>query len=404
MARLFFYRLQFSAMNTHPVQLTTITPVHIGSGIQLNPNFEYLYFQDEREVAVIDVEKVFDILGEENLSNWVSIILKEEDLLNYLRKQHSTLSADQVAQWKILVEGAGPTRNNALRMLQHTGPKHHVLVPGSSLKGPFRTAVLRSLILQDPIFASDPNHLGFEGRRGMVFKDQQVVAHYFGAKNRPNRKGELVLDANRDFMRFFRVSDFIFPQTTECRKLEIINDFRGTWAIKKKETSFVECIPQDATASGSINIPQQLLNLISNNKFSKTEKIRAHQNLLDIPTLFKKINQLTLELVKAELDFWDDEQNPYAIGDYMEILGNIENQLKSIGSDTCIFRVGAGSGWDFMTGAWARKEDILDDDVWEDLKQFIRRRNYPGKVSFPKTRKLLEGGMPLGFVKMELKK
>jgi hypothetical protein len=60
-----------------------------------------------------------------------------------------------------------------------------------------------------------------------------------------------------------------------------------------------------------------------------------------------------------------------------------------------------------MTGGWANGTDnigdyILEDNTWTDLKRSLRRGNYPDSVTFPKTRKMIEGGMPLGFVKLSL--
>ena len=49
------------------VQIETLSPVHVGSGVELQSNFEYLYFADENCLVVIDDAKVLDILGEDNL-------------------------------------------------------------------------------------------------------------------------------------------------------------------------------------------------------------------------------------------------------------------------------------------------------------------------------------------------
>ena len=48
-------------------------------------------------------------------------------------------------------------------------------------------------------------------------------------------------------------------------------------------------------------------------------------------------------------------------------------------------------------------EYILSDDSWYKLKRNLRKKNYDEEVTFPKTRKLMTGGIPLGFVKLSLK-
>jgi hypothetical protein len=68
----------------------------------------------------------------------------------------------------------------------------------------------------------------------------------------------------------------------------------------------------------------------------------------------------------------------------------------------CILRVGAANGWDFMTGAWAKADNTLSNNDWTNLKRSLRRKPYPDNMPFPKTRKLLNDGMPLGFVKVSI--
>ncbi|MCB0642016.1 MAG: type III-A CRISPR-associated RAMP protein Csm5, partial [Phaeodactylibacter sp.] len=300
----------------------------------------------------------------------------------------------------------GPGDQSQLKEQLFTNGLQRPYLPGSSIKGAMRTAVLNTLLLEDPTFASKRKNITIGKGDRLKFKDGQLIAHYFGQKSGTNRYGEIQLDANRDFMRMIRVQDLHFSRSTECRKLEIINNYRNGWGLKREETSFVECIPQGLQAAGSIQIPAQLLQLMNSAKFDKTDQIKRHQNLLDLPTLFRLCNNLSLKLIIDELDYWDREGNPEVIGDYMEILEGLEQQYQPLKDQerptSCILRVGAGSGWDFMTGAWPRKADILDDDTWDDLKQAIRRRNYPSQVDFPKSRKLLQGGVPLGFVEIQL--
>lgn len=123
--------------------------------------------------------------------------------------------------------------------------------------------------------------------------------------------------------------------------------------------------------------------------------------------LFKLINDHTLKLLDKELNFWDGEDNPIAIGSYMDELEAIEELAKNCSDNECIIRVGASNGWEFMTGGWLSGKDnddkyILSDRTYNELTNNLRK-NYPDDMPFPKTRKMIDGGMPLGFVKLTVK-
>lgn len=388
--------------NTRQITIETLTPIHIGSGQSLHQNFEYIYDNEIKKVFVIDDSKMLDVIGEDKIGAWVAAI-DNGKLSEFLRFENKA----DIAHREIEVPRLGPVGNNELKEQIHAGAHQQPMIPGSSLKGPVRTAILRKLILENPNFARQTDK--YMQRRGnrVRFKDHQIIAHYFGQKDRTNFRNEIQLDANRDFMRMIRITDAYFPKNlTECHKLEVINEFRRGWSTKDREASFIECIPRGVQASSSIQVPQQLLKLILNGKFPKTEMIKKHEALLSINMLFKIINNYTLALLDREIGFWEDEGNPKAIGDYLEELQELESQVKSFDKEnpsSCIMRVGAGSGWDFMTGSWATSTDpeILTNNAWDELKEFVQKRDYRGNAAFPKTRKLIMGGSPLGFVKIK---
>ena len=394
--------------NINNINIETLTPVHIGSGRSLNPNFEYIFHRKNapKILSVIDDSKVLDVIGEEYLGQWLSIIDKEENLIDLLEMRKPNLIPEDIAHRIIEVVKLGPSETSPLKEQLHAGVWQKPMIPGSSLKGSIRTAILRKLILDDPHFAQQIDK--YMQRRGnkVRFKDQQIIANYFGKKDRTNFRNEIQLDANRDFMRLIRVADAYFPNLTECHKLEIINESQRGWSIKEEESTYVECIPKGIITNSSIQIPQQLLELMLKGKFPKTEMTKKRKDLFSISMLFPIINNCTLALLDQEISFWETENNPKAIGDYLEILLELETEIKATGkekSDTCIMRVGAGSGWDFMTGSWPSitKPEMLTSDAWHKLKVAVQKKDYRGNMSFPKTRKLIVGGMPLGFVKIK---
>lgn len=69
------------------IKITTLTPTHIGSGIDFQGNVEYLWFSDDLQAAVVDDKKILSIIEKENIGHWVSCIEKGESLMALLQKR-----------------------------------------------------------------------------------------------------------------------------------------------------------------------------------------------------------------------------------------------------------------------------------------------------------------------------
>lgn len=71
------------------LKIETLTPIHIGTGKELQPQFDYLPFA--RSVAVLDEQKVLEIFAggsrptTADINRWVNMIDNREPLLPYLK-------------------------------------------------------------------------------------------------------------------------------------------------------------------------------------------------------------------------------------------------------------------------------------------------------------------------------
>jgi CRISPR type III-A-associated RAMP protein Csm5 len=129
------------------VEITTLTPVHVGSGATLQNQSEYLHFSHEGVIAIVDPEKVFAIVGEQGLDSWTASITRGEDLLNYLKQRKKNLKPEDVATRILPLTGERPGKQVFLREHMRTGTGQ-VLVPGTSIKGAIRTAVLAQSMIR----------------------------------------------------------------------------------------------------------------------------------------------------------------------------------------------------------------------------------------------------------------
>ncbi len=382
----------------YQLSLKTITPVHIGSGEELMPGTEYITFKNESRVAVLTPHKVFDIIGQENIHHWISIIEKKGDLLNELLKvRQPQLKPEDVSSRTIIASKHLPVKEKIKAQL-HLGKDLLPAIPGTSVKGSLRTVLLNHLIKITPQFAANERNLGRERNGRIQFKDDTIEANYLAPQVGKNFR----VDPRKDLLRILFVGDTLFKCQTELHKSMVINEYHPGWDEKKSLSSYFECIPASQATHMNITIQEDLLREIK-----KRQKLNIPNNFpaYDLPELLKVINNHTLFLLNDELEFWQNEDNPIALGDYVEHLQEIASITNNCSETECVMRVGSGSGWDFMTGAWPRGKDnngnyILKDPTWKKLKRDLRRGNYPDAVPFPKTRKLIQGGIPFGFIKL----
>jgi hypothetical protein len=222
----------------------------------------------------------------------------------------------------------------------------------------------------------------------MFYSDSTLQKHYLGK------------DPNHDLLRMLQVGDFeVENSKTILHKTQTLNLYGNSWNIKQSVSNFLECAGKQ-TSLGKINIPETQL------KNNQQKDILKHTDLLNFKKLFNIINEHTKELLKGELIFWEDEIQEADVHDmvyeYKEQLEKLVLQVNDLDQEkSCILRVGAGSGWDFMTGAWAKEEKVLSDKTWGNLKYALRHPKY-ADMPFPKSRKALEKelALPLGFVKL----
>jgi CRISPR type III-A-associated RAMP protein Csm5 len=359
------------------IKLTTLTPLHIGSGNEYQPDFEYLYFEQERKVAVVDAEKVLDILGADNLHQWVACIDNKQPLMPLLRSRKNGMLAEDVAMRPIPAKHT-PTRT--IREQLHSG-NGSALLPGTSLKGAIRTALWAELMLDNTKLAKDKRNLGNEDRRGgFRWSDQPLSKLFFGN------------DPNHDIFRLLQVGDAEFASTAVYQTDVINKKHNNTWDLKREVRQCVEAIPAGATSTAEIRF-NELLSQRAKSQFNR------NASKLELTQLFPLINRHTKRLVEDEADYWEDTAgNPEPLEDFVEEMINIVDAIEACQPSECILRTGWGSGFRSMTGDW---HGAMTDDDYERLLKSVRPRHSVDLI-FPKSMRFVKGGMPMGFVKLTL--
>ena len=362
------------------IHINTITPVHIGSGNELQGEFEYLYFKKEGKIAVIDSEKVLGILGEENLPQWVACIENGDSLLSLLQNRRNDLSAADVGT-RLIATKKGTSKPIKEQLRSGNGT---YLLPGTSLKGAIRTAAFGSLVIANANLAKEKNNLGTTDRQGRFrWSDSVLSKTFFGS------------DPNHDIFRLLQVGDAAFD-ATEVQETVVLNEYRNrnesNWRIKNELTQFIEAIPAQASTTLQIKY-NDLLHQRAGKYFNR------NASRLELPQLFATVNQHTRKLVQDEIGYWTESaHNPTDLGDYVTVMQDMRDAIDACGEQECILRVGWGSGFRFMTGDW---HGAMTDEDYGNLVQSLRPK-HPEDFIFPKTIRYIADGTPLGFVKLTI--
>ena len=359
------------------IKLEVLTPVHIGSGNFLAEDTEFITFSENNEsiIAIIDDEKILEIIGKENIDKWTDIIANKKGLKQYLLQREKKLSSNDLDKRTLVVYGNG---TRTIKEQLHDGLQKPY-IPGSSIKGAIRTTVLAQKILSDKHITKN----NLKNRKGK-FSAQEIEKKTFGS------------DANKDVFRFLLPGDAYFDYETIAINANTLNLQGNGWEFKKGHGQLVECIPDGAETTFKLKINSALL---EKNKDRNT--IYSDTDFLSLNKLFPIINKHTLSLLVKELDFWNDENIKEEIFDeYIENLNNLIGISKRCKENEAVLRIGYGSGWSFITGGWAKEKEILSNYEYEQFMSVVRRKKYADHIPFPKTRKIDEYGDMLGFVKL----
>ena len=378
------------------IKIRALTAVHIGSGetLQYGTDFVSGKNTDGDVLSVIDPRKVLNLIGIDNVHQWVSAIERRESTSQVVRRYAPNARIEDYSK-RIIMEWSLAKETDTLKEQIHDG-QGRPYIPGSSIKGAIRTAVLAALSgnIKDAEAKVDKTKRDIYGNpipngRGQIqYKAdaKQVEAELFGN------------DPNKDVFRFLQVGDAYFGELKEVavRMVNINERERHSfWDTSKPQ--LIEAIsPDDKTEF------QLRLNIDGYN-FSQKAVKELPMCMSSIPELFKTINAHSVKLLKEELDYWEERKSlddSDKVSLYMEKINDILAIAQNcvIGKE-CVLRVGHGSGWRFITGAWTEKLDNFSSVV----VPASRPKNFKyEQYDFPKTRRVDDECELLGFVKLTI--
>jgi len=338
--------------------LHCITPVHVGNGLKLG-RMDYVVEGDQ--LKIINLEKLASLPGidPEELSD--AMEMKNFEIGRYLRNKR--IDPTVAATYSIPCDC--DTQGEIICALKDGLVNPYL--PGSSIKGALRTAILWERIKSEPGLMKEAK-LKVEAameragpRNAGAWAAQPLERLYFG---RDPVKGN---HPNYDHLRALKVSDTdVIPrECLQCFKAEVKN-LRGD-RLDTKMSLFIEALKPGTETRMSITI----------DSFLQRDDIKTQLNLKvqDLKELEKISRSYYSDYIKSEIEFFSRYNESATVDFYRRLLSLPEKK------GGMLLRVGWGSGWHGMTVS------RLFPDHLNDLRKAFRL----GRTSvseFPKTRRM----------------
>ncbi len=355
------------------IQIKTLTQVHIGNGSFLQQGNDFVVNSegDNSDVYILSIDKLGKLIGDDatSVALWMKSIEKG-DSASFLKKYIQGHPYGDYAKRRITNYTKFSSQSLTLKECIHDG-MGRPYIPGSSIKGSIRTAILANLagnIIQTAI--SECNTLE-ERKKTIAGMEKRLLGR----------------TADTDVFRFLCTGDAFFQKGSEIAVKQINLNITGNDRLKDfSKSQIVEAIGTDEVSSFRLNIQE---------RFFEFTKIKGEQGLFEV------INNHTRKLVEEEIDYWDGYAED--VKDYVASMEDILNEIDKCRPDECVLRIGQGSGWRFITGAWL---EAVDRDFFRnEIVPLCRPKNnqYYRHYDFPKTRRIDDESYVFGFVKLKIK-
>lgn len=399
-----FERKPYQSGLVHYLKLETLTPLHIGAGERLRRGVDF--FVSKNELRMYDSARLFTALCKthspesallelENAYAMAHISVGQDfDWLhgrNLLEKGIFEAAIIKRIGWKDRKEAT--LEELAAFVNSGTG---HVMIPGSSLKGAIRGAILDKVLT--------PSNPAIK----KAFSDRVPDKDRF--TNEVFRGSHGTKAINYDMLRLLRIGDAEFEKDcTEAILVRVYNHVDWSTSHPKwkdlKGQQFLEVVPEGKTCVLRFELAGALRSL-----YERSTNLNSFPTMkgphADIKTLLKILNEQTKLLIERELNFWAKDASankPLSmIGNWEKLEAMVEKLEQEGQGQQAIIRLGHGGGYFGITGGWQRH---LDHQIQKEL--YHKRKKYKGKKGgaiqqyFPKTRKAA-ANQPMGFIRLSL--
>lgn len=393
-----------SFLKPYQLHMRTLSPLHIGSGKKLG-RIEFVL--RNQQVLVIDDTKLFNWIAAqpnaERLSFELADAIKRGELELFL-KQNFSADLNQIAAYTIPARGKPQEIFSFIRT-----ESHQPYLPGSSIKGALRSAILRGRMLEDAElrnYAVQVIQQEASQNRPRTNSSDDIQARVFIASDVSLGKWP-----NYDLNRLLAVRDSLAAIELQVMRVQVLSiDRKDGLSSKQKNLHddplelYIEAIPTGQVWQHQIVWQTQWLSLQARNLgFDRIE-----DTLVFLTEYCRAASQ---NLLEQEQDFYTRHHQR----DLAAWFENVLKRLNKLDSNSLILPLGWGTGYDAKTIT-----DLLDAKTYELVvntypytyglgKPKPGRNKYNrwlGALDSPKSRKVVvypdDSLEPLGWVEAKI--
>lgn len=378
-------------------RLETLSPVHIGSGEEYGA-LDGVYW--EGRWYLIDIEKAVQQSGASPTDLANAMMHSEFNWASWLRRHN--LSPQAVARRSVAC-AQNPERTKIRACLRD--PYERPYVPGSTLKGAIRTALLEALIneLDENRARRYIQEIAQRNEQGKPKYDRRYVARRVlekdlltGDKSPRKKDPRADLDPNYDLLRALHVVD---SEPIEPERVEIglvwVYTIRNRALVQKRASNeeykmLLEWLPAGVTTQVEIVLDAHLLSEPVRQQLGFTaESVQLIQEFA------AHCNERARSLIESETEFYEVYALPSAQRFYKQLQARLQQVEHASGF---LLNIGWGSGWEAKAVLNPLTEEL--DNEYEQ----VRRLYGLGRPhdDFPKTRRLAyrnnQPYAPLGWI------
>lgn len=370
-------------MSNHECILKPLSPIHIsaGSDYQYGP-YEYIRSKAKNN------DKIIRLIKRINIPNYYKSLdeNKQDELINLIEEKDYSLTKhpDALNISKNFTEyySINKSTKETKDIQEHIKSNNKIYIPGSSIKGSLRTAILYNNISSND-FDNFIFKTKYNNKLCLDYNEyNNIIDNYFSV-----HKGN---KAQKNIMRFIQVSDtnrIKTPVIYDVISIQATTD--NTYNTYKRNNntvrSFIETIDKSSLKFN--------MKIDNNQDILKYIKLSDKSDILSVDNIKETIYNFSQDLIRYELDFID-KYNIDILRDFYEDLNKINSP------DKPLMRIGAGSGLMATTIDMKIKEN--NPKVFENIRQASQGKNY--YYEYPKSRKITcHENKPLGWAQLIIK-
>ena len=327
-------------LRTTPLTLECLSPVHIGSGDRLGP---LDFVREGGRVLVIDQDKFLAYLGKTpTLSDaYLPFCESERPILADFLRAHR-IPAGDFAAYTLRV--AGSVGRDVLTFIK--APNGAVFIPGSSVKGAIRSALLHRIV-------SEQAGVGEAIVREAIEEVRTLRRPMTGRMSAKLRRASATADRaafgkdhNRDVMRMFQLADSrpVAPSDLVLAEVRVLTVSSGALAIKETGPGNPMRLTVEVLPTGTRLESRMTWNTYLGESTGPATRLDFGDRVPFVSAWLTHCNAVARDALQREVEFCRQFKEP-ALAQWYE---GLLKRFESLAAHQCFLHLGWGAGFDAM--------------------------------------------------------